>query len=143
MWAQNLSKGNCLSQKCSFRARALPVTKTAGIQNKQITKTHLSPKGSQGIISKYYKKSWWTFRIYFNFFCSMEGKRESEAMRGGRFLFVEIPGGGGERPGGCLQGIWGGGGGVAKYFSGPKSPPSYTCNPIPKLCTMFFMELRL
>ena len=59
-------------------------------------------------------KAWWTFRIYFYFFCSGEAKAESEAAgrEGGRGL-----GGGGSRrrgggrprgPGGCLRGIGGG-----------------------------------
>ena len=41
--------------------------------------------------------AWWMFRIFFNFFCSGEGKGESEAPGGGGggdFLW-KIPGGGG------------------------------------------------
>ena len=58
----------------------------------------------------------------FNFFCSGEGKRESEAPGRGGGDLLKIPGGGclpgglgrgGEGPGGCLRGFWGGG---AKYF---------------------------
>ena len=67
-------------------------------------------------------KTWWTFRIFFIFFCLGRRKGESEAPGvggGGRFLF-KIPGGGvlqegeGPRgPGQCLQriGDLGGGGG--------------------------------
>ena len=57
----------------------------------------------------------------FYFFCSGEGKGESEAPGGGDFL-LKIPGGGGvsqaggaggsEDPGGCSRGI----GGAAKFF---------------------------
>ena len=63
--------------------------------------------------------SWWTFRIFYIFFWSGEGKGESKAPRGGggRFL-LKIPGGGGglfraggggsERAGVCRE--FGGGG---------------------------------
>ena len=62
--------------------------------------------------------SWWTFRIFF--FCSGEGKGESEAPgAGGGLTFHENPRrggvsgrvgpGAGEGPGGCLWGIFGGG----------------------------------
>ena len=56
----------------------------------------------------------------FSFFRSGEGKEESEAPgRGEGQLLLKIPRGGvspgregarGKRPGGCLRGIWGGGG---------------------------------
>ena len=76
--------------------------------------------------------TWWTFRIFFIFFCSGRGKGESEAPGegGGRFL-VKIPGGGvsrtggAEGPGGRPQRIgefWRGG--VKYFFSGPKCPRS-------------------
>ena len=82
--------------------------------------------------------AWWTFRIFFIFFCLGEGwKGESEAPgRGGGRFSVENPrggggssyerGGSGEGPGGCLRFFFFfGGGGEAKYFcSGPKFPPS-------------------
>ena len=69
-------------------------------------------------------KTQWTFR-YFQFFLLGEGKGESEALgrgAGGRLFYGKFQGGrggllggrGGQGPGGCLQGIWGGG--VAKYF---------------------------
>ena len=57
--------------------------------------------------------SWWTFQIFFIFFCLGRGKGESEAAAGGgdfRFL-LKIPGGGfpgargEEGPGGCLRRI--------------------------------------
>ena len=65
--------------------------------------------------------SWWMFRILnFLYFCSEEGKGESEAPggRGGRF-FIENPrrrggsrgGGGGGGAGRVFAGIWGRGGG--------------------------------
>ena len=50
--------------------------------------------------------TWWTFRIFFVFFCSGEGKGESEAPgEGGRDVLLKIPEGGVSRAGG------GGGGG--------------------------------
>ena len=76
--------------------------------------------------------AWWTFRIFFIFFCLGEGKGESEApgAGGGGDIVLKIPGGGGglpggwrrggEGPGGCLRGI---GGGAKYFFSGPKFPP--------------------
>ena len=66
----------------------------------------------------------------FYFFCSVEGKGESEAPEGGGVGFLlKIPGGrglsgeGGWRWGGCLQGISRGGGGTKYIFSVPKRPP--------------------
>ena len=38
--------------------------------------------------------AWWTFRIFFIFFCSGEGKGES-GRGGGRCFLLKIPGGGG------------------------------------------------
>ena len=73
--------------------------------------------------------AWWTFRIFFIFFCSGRGKGESEAPGGGGSVSLENPrrggspgGGGAEGPGGCLQriGEWGGG---EFFFSGPKCLP--------------------
>ena len=60
--------------------------------------------------------SWWTFRIFFIFFCSGEGKGESEAPggRGGRAIFIENPRGGVSRAGGG----GGGGPGVGRVFAG-------------------------
>ena len=69
--------------------------------------------------------TWWTFRIFFIFFCSGRGKGESEASGGGGVsIFIEnarggrgSPGGGGGRGAGRVSavnwGIWGGG---TKYF---------------------------
>ena len=72
--------------------------------------------------SQLYKPSltWWTFRIFFIFFCSGRGKGESQPKEGGRFFLLKIPlrggggvsrsGGGAEGPGGCLGNFGGGGG---------------------------------
>ena len=67
-------------------------------------------------------KTWWTFRIFFIFFCSGRGKEQFEAPGKGGFRFlIENPrrgvsrGRGSEGPGGCLRRIWDLGGG-AKYF---------------------------
>ena len=51
-----------------------------------------------------HKLTCWTFRIFFIFVCSEEGKGESEAPGGGDFL-LKIPGGGGLPD----VGNWGGG----------------------------------
>ena len=69
----------------------------------------------------------------FHFFCSGEGKGESKAPGGvgRRFFFIEISGGGafpgegvgGGVPGGCLQGIWGGGGNF--FFFGAEIPAKF------------------
>ena len=69
----------------------------------------------------------------FNFFSARRrGKGSPRRREGGeRFFCTKNPrrgvsragGAGGEGPGGCLRGFWGGG--VAKFFfSGPKFPPS-------------------
>ena len=77
--------------------------------------------------------AWWTFRIFFIFFCSGAGEREeaSEEVAGAGTVFINfIKGVGG--------GFWGGGagggrarggmsvgeGGVKNIFWGPKCPPS-------------------
>ena len=63
---------------------------------------------------------WWTFRIFLIFSCSGEGEGGVRgAGKGGGAIFLwKIPGGrgsfgwvgaGGEGPGGCLRGTWGGG----------------------------------
>ena len=63
----------------------------------------------------------------FYFFVLGRGEGGIRGVRKGgvRFL-LKIPGGGGEGegPGGCLAGIWGGGGGKY-FFSGPKFPPRF------------------
>ena len=70
-------------------------------------------------------KPWWTFRIFFIFFCSGSPIRRGG---GGGSFFVESPkrGGGGvpggEGPGGCLRRI-GRFGGANFFCSGPKCPP--------------------
>ena len=69
----------------------------------------------------------------FYFFLLGGGEGEFGATwRGGGRFFIENPkgggtglsGGGGRGPGGCVQGIWGGGGAKYFLFSGPKRPPS-------------------
>ena len=77
----------------------------------------------------------WTFRIFLMFFCSGEGKGESEApgSGGGRFFLLKIPGGGGG--GGSTRRVrgargWEGvdgefGGGAKYFFSGPNFPPRF------------------
>ena len=78
--------------------------------------------------------SWWTFRIYFFFFCWGGGEGECEAPgEGGVGFLLKIAGGGGGFAGGgedfqegCLERIGEFRGGEAKFsFSGPKRPPSY------------------
>ena len=82
------------------------------------------------------KLTWWTFRIFFIFAARGGGEGESEApgrVGGGGRIFIENPkrGGGSPRrgkegaegPGGCLRGIWVGGG-PTYFFSGPNFPPS-------------------
>ena len=67
----------------------------------------------------------------FHFFCSKEGKGESEALGGEDFL-LKIPGGGlpggwargGRGAGRVCAGNSGGGRGGKFLFSGPKFPPS-------------------
>ena len=73
------------------------------------------------------------FEYFLFFFWSGEGKGESEAPGGGGGRFFYIPGGGGgvswagwgagggEVLGGCLRGIWGGGG-LNFFFSGAEIP---------------------
>ena len=63
------------------------------------------------------------------FFCSGEGKGESEEPGGGGRFSIENP----RRGGGCLPSGWGraegvfagnlGGGGAKYFFAGPKCPP--------------------
>ena len=77
-----------------------------------------------GQSSKLKTVSWWTFKIFFYFFCSGEGKGESRATgRGGGRFFIESS----RRPGGGLPGAgeaWrgagrvsaGNGGGGAIFF---------------------------
>ena len=49
--------------------------------------------------------AWWTFRIFFIFFCSGEGNGESEALgRGGGDFLLKIPAGGGSP--GRVGGEW-------------------------------------
>ena len=77
---------------------------------------------------------WWTFRIFFIFFCSRRGKGGFEMLGGGGggvdFL-MQIPGGGlpggggGEGLGGCLRRIGELGRGAKYFVSGPKRPPSF------------------
>ena len=80
---------------------------------KQAAWQHTPPDGLDGFAGS----SWWTFQIFLIFFCSGEGKGESEAPvgGGGAIFLLKIPGGGGSLGrvgaagglGGCLWGIWG------------------------------------
>ena len=64
--------------------------------------------------------------IFYFFVCLGEGEGECEALGGGGAIFYgksqegvsRVGGGGGEGPGGCLWGIWGGGGGLNIFFFG-------------------------
>ena len=81
-------------------------------------------------------QTWWTFRIFFIFFCLGEGKGESVAPgRGGGRVFywnsqeggggvLPARGGGGWRGAGRVSAGNLGGGGAKYFFSGPKCPPS-------------------
>ena len=77
--------------------------------------------------------SWWTFRIFFIFFCSGRGKGESEAPgRGEDRSFIENPRTGVSRTGRgrgagrvSAANLRFGGGAKFFFFSGPKCPPSF------------------
>ena len=70
--------------------------------------------------------AWWTFRIFFAFFCSGEGKGESEAPEKGGRIFTENPRslwreGGGEGAGRVSAGNFQGGG-LNIFFRVRKTP---------------------
>ena len=63
------------------------------------------------------EKTWWTFRIFFIFFCSGRGKGDSEAPgTGGMGFLLKIPGGGVSRTGEFF-----GGGGLNIFFGAEMS----------------------
>ena len=74
--------------------------------------------------------TWRTFRVFYFFFCSVEGEGGSPRRGGGGGVgfLLKIPGGGGSRRGRGREGVCGElgnlGSGLNKiFFSGPKRPP--------------------